>query len=139
MTPVARGVVPRRSSRGPWSAERTERAIGTLLRTGLLCSAAIVLTGGVLLLVRHGAAAPSYRAFRGEPADLRQVSGIVHAACEGRGRGLIQLGLVLLIATPIARVAFAAVAFALERDRLYTAIALVVLAILVVSLGTGVG
>lgn len=124
---------------GAWSAERTERAIGALLRGGLLFSAAIVLTGGALFLARHGAAAPSYRAFRGEPADLRQVSGIVHAALEGRGRGLIQLGLLLLIATPIARVAFAAVAFALESDRLYTAIALLVLAILLVSLRTGVG
>lgn len=126
-------------TRRPWSAERTERAIGALLRGGLLCSAAIVVAGGALFLARHGAAAPSYGSFRGEPAELRHVSGILAAALAGRGRALIQLGLLLLIATPIARVAFAAVAFALERDRLYTAIALVVLAILLVSLRTGVG
>ncbi len=122
-----------------WNAERTERAIGTLLRAGLFLSAAIVVIGGALYLTRHGGAAPSYRSFHGEPAELRQVTGIVGAALDGRGRGLIQLGLLVLIATPIARVAFAALAFALERDRLYTVIALVVLGILVASLGTGVG
>ncbi|MBK7977032.1 MAG: DUF1634 domain-containing protein [Deltaproteobacteria bacterium] len=139
MTPVARGLVPRRSLHGPWNAERTERAIGALLRGGLFLSATIVAIGGALYLTRHGTAAPVYGSFLGEPAELRQVSGILGAALAGRGRGLIQLGLLLLIATPIARVAFAAVAFALERDRLYTAIAALVLAILVVSLMTGVG
>ncbi len=131
--------VPGPSGGGAWTEERTERAIGALLRGGLFLSATIVVIGGTLYLTRHGLASPSYHSFRGEPAELRQVSGIVHAAIEGRGRALIQLGLLLLIATPIARVAFAAVAFALERDHLYTAIALLVLAILLVSLGTGVG
>jgi uncharacterized membrane protein len=47
---------------------------------------------------------------------------------------LIQLGLLLLIATPVARVAVAIVGFALERDRLYTVISLIVLLILLASL-----
>ena len=136
---VARGLVPRPSGGGPWTEERTERAIGALLRGGLFLSATIVVIGGALYLVRHGLTTPSYHSFRGEPAELRHVTGIVGAALDGRGRGLIELGLLMLIAIPIARVAFAALAFALERDHLYTAIALLVLAILVVSLGTGVG
>jgi len=48
--------------------------------------------------------------------------------------GIIQLGLLLLIATPVARVAFSVVAFAAERDWLYVAITLIVLAILIYSL-----
>jgi uncharacterized membrane protein len=122
-----------------WTDARIARAIGVVLRVGLGLAATLVLAGGVLDLVRRGSSAPAYQAFHGEPTELRTVVGIVHAALALRGRGLIQLGLLLLIATPIARVAFAAIAFALERDRLYMAIALVVLAILLVSLRTGVG
>jgi uncharacterized membrane protein len=47
---------------------------------------------------------------------------------------VIQLGLLLLIATSIARVGFSVFAFAIERDRLYAAITLVVLAVLFASL-----
>jgi uncharacterized membrane protein len=46
----------------------------------------------------------------------------------------MQLGLLLLIATPIARVMFSAVAFAMERDRMYVGFTLIVLAVLLYSL-----
>jgi uncharacterized membrane protein len=46
------------------------------------------------------------------------------------GRGIIQLGLLLLIATPIARVAFAAYGFARQRDWMYVGIAAFVLSVL---------
>jgi uncharacterized membrane protein len=50
---------------------------------------------------------------------------------------LIQLGLLLLIATPVARVAFSVAAFAMQRDRLYVVVALIVLAVLMYSLTGG--
>jgi uncharacterized membrane protein len=78
-----------------------------------------------------------FTVFVGEPADLRNVSGIVRDALALRGRGLIQLGLLLLIATPVARVAFSVVAFAMQRDRLYVVVALIVLAVLMYSLTGG--
>ena len=81
-----------------------------------------------------------YRVFRGEPSDFRTISGVIQSVISGRGRGLIQLGLLLLIATPIARVAFSIVGFALERDRMYVVFTLIVLAILLYSLlGSGIG
>jgi uncharacterized membrane protein len=46
----------------------------------------------------------------------------------------MQLGLLLLIATPIVRVAFSAVAFALEGDKMYVLFTLLVLAVLLYSL-----
>ena len=46
------------------------------------------------------------------------LSGIVQDVLALQGRGIIQLGLLLLIATPIARVAFSVAAFAFQRDRL---------------------
>jgi uncharacterized membrane protein len=108
--------------------------IGNLLRTGVTLAAALVLIGGLIYLFRHGAERPGYAVFRGEPADLRTLTGILHDVRSLRGRGIIQLGLLVLIATPVARVAFLAFAFARQRDMLYTAVALIVLALLAFSL-----
>ena len=63
---------------------------------------------------------------------------MIRSVLKGRGRGLIQLGLLMLISTPIARVAFSIVGFAMERDRMYVTFTLVVLLILLYSLlGSG--
>ena len=104
------------------------------MRIGVLLSAAIILAGGLVFLVRHGTEPANYRIFRGEPSDLRHVRGIVRTAAALRGRGIIQLGLLLLIATPIARVAFSLFGFAEENDRMYMAFTAIVLVILVYSL-----
>ncbi len=80
---------------------------------------------------------PTYSAFRGEPGALRSIDGIVAEALHLSGRGLIQLGLLVLIATPIARVIFSVVGFIRQRDWLYTAITVVVLALLGYSLLSG--
>jgi uncharacterized membrane protein len=113
---------------------RLQQAVGTLLRVGVLLAAAVVLTGGIAYLARHGAAVPDYHVFRGQPATLRSLTGIVRSAFALDERGIIQLGLLLLVATPIARVAIAGVAFAFERDRTYVLVALLVLALLLKSL-----
>jgi len=113
-----------------WTDERVERVIGALLRWGVILAAAVILAGGAMYLARHGSTIPDYRVFRGEPSDLRNVSGIVTSAVSWHSRGLIQLGLLLLIAVPVARVAFSVVAFALQRDRTYVVVTLIVLAVL---------
>jgi uncharacterized membrane protein len=118
------------------SDKRFESMIGTLLRAGVSLAASVVLAGGALYLAKYGTVKPDYRIFRGEPNELRSVSGIFHDAFLMHSRGLIQLGLLLLIATPVARVAFSAAAFASERDWLYVTTTLVVLAILVYSLAS---
>jgi uncharacterized membrane protein len=122
-----------RSARA-WNDLRVEEIIGNLLRAGVLLAAGVVLIGAVVFVVRNGHSHPNYKAFQGEPRDLKSVPGIVHDALDLRGRGIIQFGLLLLIATPIARVAFSVAAFALEKDRLYTGVTLIVLAILIFSL-----
>ena len=50
-----------------------------------------------------------------------------------QGSGIIQMGLLLLIATPVARVVFSVFAFAVQRDSLYVAVTLVVLVVLALS------
>jgi uncharacterized membrane protein len=113
--------------------EKMEQFLGNLLRAGVVLAAIVVLAGGLLYLVRHGSEKPDYRVFRGEPADLRSPSGIVVDAGKLKSRGIIQLGLLLLIATPVARVLFSAVGFARQRDWIYVGLTLVVLAGLVCS------
>ena len=114
--------------------QRVDQTIGTLLRVGVILAASVVLAGGIWFLAKHGWSVPDYHSFRGEPADLRRVTGIIGGVFRGRSRCLIQLGLLLLIATPIARVVFSVFAFAIERDRMYVAITLIVLAVLLSSL-----
>lgn len=121
-------------AKSKWNDERVEGIIANLLRAGVLLAAAVVLFGGIVYLSRHGKAAADYRVFRGEPNDLRHLSGIFQSAIRLHGRGIIQLGLLLLIATPIARVAFAIFGFAAERDRMYVTVSSIVLAVLLYSL-----
>jgi uncharacterized membrane protein len=124
-------------SRPGWSDQQVEQTIGNLLRFGLIIATAVVLVGAVIYLVRHGREQPQYSVFRGEPADLRGINGILQDAAELSGRGLIQLGLLLLLATPVARVAFSIAAFALQRDHLYVVVTLIVMAVLVYSIVGG--
>ena len=113
---------------------RMEQFLGTLLRTGVVLAAFLVLVGGVIYLIRHGSEQTELRLFHGEPAELRNVEGIVAAALAFRGRGIIQLGLLVLIATPVARVLFSAIGFARERDWTYVVLTLIVLSVLLYSL-----
>lgn len=104
-----------------------------------MVAGAVVLVGAVVYLLRHGTEIPNYQVFRGEPTDLKTVWGIWQQTVTGHGRGLIQLGLLFLVATPIARVAFSLFAFARQRDRLYVAVTLLVLGVLLYSLLGSVG
>jgi len=117
-----------------WTDRRMDMVIGNLLRSGVVLSALIVLFGAVIYLVRHGHSPTEYRVFRGEPSDLRSVRGILRDALALRGRGIIQLGLLFLIATPVARVAFSIFGFAEEHDRMYVVVASIVLLVLAYSL-----
>jgi uncharacterized membrane protein len=114
--------------------ERMDRLIGGLLRGGVILSAVVTLAGGIWHLIQSGGAVPQDRIFHGEPADLRSVGGVLRGVAAGHSPSLIQLGLLLLIATPVARVAFSVYAFAAEGDRTYVIITLIVLAALAGSL-----
>lgn len=117
--------------------ERVELALALLLRAGVIVAAFLVLAGGILHLVVHGGQHPDYRHFSGEPGDLQHPTRILALALHGSPEGLIQLGVLALIATPVLRVAFSLLAFARERDRTYVVLTSVVLLVLLLSL-TGV-
>jgi uncharacterized membrane protein len=115
--------------------EKLEIAIGRMLQAGVMLAALVVLVGGVLYLRQSsGAARPDYWHFHGVSGDLRSPAGIVKLAAHGDAGGLIQLGLLVLIATPIFRVVVAGVGFLMERDRMYVWVSVAVLAVLIFSL-----
>jgi uncharacterized membrane protein len=120
---------------GP-SDERVERIISGLLRIGVITSALIVFSGGLLYLLHDGRQpAPNLGQFK--PEQLRSPAHIWGEAVALQPLGLIMFGLLLLIATPVVRVIFSVVAFALQRDYLYVLFTLLVLAILLYSLFSG--
>lgn len=111
-----------------------EISLGRVLRLGTLISAVVIALGGVAFLVTGGGDAPHYEAFHGESSELKSVPAILADAVQWHPRGVIQLGMLLLVATPIARVIGALVAFAARRDVAYVVISLLVLAALLYGL-----
>ncbi|MDA4121705.1 MAG: DUF1634 domain-containing protein [Thaumarchaeota archaeon] len=111
--------------------------VSLVLKYGVLTSAVLLVAGLSLFLAERPAGLPAsisqlISTNYGRPTlDLGQIfSGAVH----GQPIFVIQLGLVVLLATPIARVLASVLIFAVERDKIYVAITLVVLAILLLSL-----
>jgi uncharacterized membrane protein len=130
-----------RERKTPPAIDPMEWILSVLLRGGVVASMATVLVGVALMFVHH----PPYLTSADDlarltapgaafPHTLRDVASGIAA---GRGQAVVALGLMLLIATPILRVAVSIVAFALQRDRLYTALTAAVLLILLVSLLLG--
>lgn len=117
-----------------WTDERIDQILGNLLRAGVIIASSVVLLGALFYLARHGTQIHDYRVFRGEPPDLRGLRGIFQDAMALSGRGIIQLGIVLLLATPVARVLFSVFAFARQRDYTYVVVTMLVLAILLYSM-----
>jgi uncharacterized membrane protein len=143
------------ASSSTWTDERISDWIGHLLRVGMIASGAIILVGGVIYLYFHGGTdAPDRSKFVAMPPEFSSPHAIARAALlgrrsedspkgpavplsDGRGRALIQLGLLLLIATPVLRVAFSIIAFARQRDFVYVLLPLIVLSVLIYSLFSG--
>lgn len=129
-----------RAGRAPgarWSDDEVEQFVGRLLQAGVFLAAAVVIVGAVMLLREHAHERPDFSVFLGEVSGLRNLGGIVRGALAGESRAVTQLGVILLIATPVARVALTLVAFLIQRDRLYVALTAVVLALLVYGLVWG--
>lgn len=112
--------------------QRMEVAIANLLRAGVGLAATLVLAGGSWYVASSGRSVPTYGHFDPE------VKGLGALATLDWPEKLIEIGLLVLIATPVARVAFSLVAFAVERDRMYVWFTVAVLAVLVYSIGTAI-
>jgi uncharacterized membrane protein len=113
--------------------KRLEILIGYTLRIGVLAAAALVLAGGVYYLTENAFTPADYHTFHPAAKTALDLSGIVRNAAALNSLGIIQLGLLVLIATPIVRVILSVVAFLLERDFFYVLVTSIVLAVLLYS------
>jgi uncharacterized membrane protein len=115
-----------------------EQFIGLQLRFGVLFSSFIVLVGGILYLIQSGnMLLPHYQLFIGEKAGLTTGREIWHGVTGMEAKGIIQFGVMVLIATPILRILFSLIGFILEKDRLYIGITMVVLSVMMISIFGG--
>ena len=110
-----------------------EMAMGRMLQIGVTVAALVVLAGGILYLRQFGSTQPDYQHFHGAPQGLVSVHGILRGLIHLDAQSVIGFGILLLIATPICRVIFGVVGFALLRDRFYAGVSAVVLGILLFS------
>lgn len=113
--------------------------IGNVLRWGVFLAMSVVFTGGLIYVFRHAHEKASYNIFKGEPLFLRNIKGILQRLAKLEGRAIIQTGILLLIATPIARVVLSVISFLLEKDYLYVMITLIVLGVIAFSILIGIG
>jgi len=112
--------------------------IGALLRYGIWTSLFVSITGGVLYLIKHYPEVVHYDNFKGEDTNLFQLlSATLQGAGKGNARDIIMTGILLLFLTPVLRIIFSLVAFFLEKDYLYTAITLIVIIIIALSISFG--
>jgi uncharacterized membrane protein len=108
--------------------------LSNLLKYGVWLATATVLLGGILYLIRHGMEPVNYHIFHGEPDMFRSPAGVVDAVLSGRRRGIVQLGLLFLIATPVLRVLVSFIFFIKQRDIPYVMITGLVISGLLYSL-----
>lgn len=120
-----------------------ENLISITLRTGVFVSIAVILAGVIFTFAHH----PAYFSSRpalGDLIDAREhytssIRGVAEGVRAFHGQAIVMLGILLLIATPIIRVAISVFLFAAERDRRYVVITAAVLVLLLISLVTGLG
>jgi uncharacterized membrane protein len=114
--------------------KQVEAFTAQVLRAGVFLSCLISVVGLGLYLLHHASSTPNYHVFHSVNGRLRSLRQLVPEAFRGNPMAIIQLGVLLLIATPVARVAFLVGAFALERDRMYVLVSATVLVILLGSI-----
>jgi len=111
--------------------------LGRVLRAGTIISVSIVFIGGIIYLYRHGQSVADYSVWKGIPGFIEHASSLVNGAFDFKEQAIIQIGIILLVATPIIRVIFSAIGFVLEKDYMYTGISILVLLIILASMISG--
>ncbi len=111
---------------------KMELSISRMLRVGVTLAALVVLIGSCTYVAQSHGVVSDYRHFHGfaSPADRIKPLFVMH---HPDSRSIIRLGILLLIATPIMRVAFCVYSFAMQRDKIYVVISSIVLLVLLWS------
>ncbi|MBI3961585.1 MAG: DUF1634 domain-containing protein [Deinococcus sp.] len=110
-------------------ARNLDRTVHAVLTVGLALSTALMATG-LLLDWWRGREIPHY---------VLPLSEALARTLAGRASGFFSLGLLVLLATPVLRVAASVVAFLIERDWRYALVTLAVLGVMITSVLLGRG
>jgi uncharacterized membrane protein len=113
--------------------ELFRKYISNLLTLGVILASLVVFFGGVYYFIVSGNPSVNYQVFQGEPRELSSPLAIINSALSGNPLGIIQFGLLLLIATPVARVFLSVVVFIWQGDVIYSLVTLLVLSGLIFS------
>lgn len=123
---------------GAAAPRRLERSMGRLLIACIAAAGSVIAVGiAAVISTGEGNARADYSTFTPSDDGSRSITTILSAAVRLDVHALLMTGILMVIATPIARVLFSLVSFARERDRLYTVITAAVLAALCYSLLLG--
>ncbi len=108
--------------------DRAQNAIAAVLRYGSSISTAVMAMGIIFGLLRSGGSLA-------RPGAALSPAMLLSRALHFDPVGVAELGILLLLLTPVFRIVIAAAAFGLERDTKYVLISLGVLAVMVFSIG----
>lgn len=117
-----------------------ELLISNLLRSGVVVSLAFIAAGLVVSFLNHPeylrSSEPLQRLTGAEPG-LHTLSDVLQGVLSVHGQAMVMVGLLVLIATPVMRVALSLLVFRQQGDRTYTRITFVVLVLLMVAFALG--
>jgi uncharacterized membrane protein len=113
------------------------RSVGNLLRLGVILSVATSLIGFIKLFTEGFKMPEKYTSLDMGESSEKVWGHFWHSLCKGEGMAIIQLGILLLIFTPLMRIIFALIGYLKEKDYIYVVISSIVLAIMAISFFTG--
>jgi uncharacterized membrane protein len=112
---------------------KMELSVSRMLRAGVSLAAVVVFVGWVLYLLQAHGVTTDYRHFHGIPSPAARIAPVLDGVRHLDSRSVIRLGILLLIATPIMRVAFCVFSFAAQKDKIYVVVSVIVLTVLLYS------
>ena len=118
---------------------KVELAISLVLRIGVVVSVLVIAAGLAMMFAHHSAYLPltgrfSYKQLTSRVTPFpHSFHALGHSIAKGQGQGIVVLGVLILILTPVLRVAVGVVSFIYEKDPPMTIVTLYVLAVLIGS------
>src|SRR4051812_35286213 len=104
--------------------------LSNVLRVGLSAAALLSMVGCVMFFSDFTGGDPTLQKFQAQPQALRSIPGIWNLALQGDPDGLMQLAVLILLATPFLRVIFACYGFICRREWKFVMISIIVLSAL---------